>query len=62
MIESLFFLFGAGFSVIVYIIAIRKSSFPPLTKLAYTIVTSFGITGMLWLSGVLIGHFVRKMF
>jgi hypothetical protein len=61
MIETLFFFFGLGFSVLVYIRSIGRGDHPPLRKLIYTILSTIGITGMVWLCGVLIAHFLRKM-
>lgn len=61
MIETLFFFFGLGFSVLVYIRSIDPSNHPPLRKMIYTILSTIGITGMVWLCGVLIAHFLRKL-
>jgi hypothetical protein len=61
MIETLFFFFGLGFSVLVYIRSIDRGDHPPLRKVIYTILSTIGITGMVWLCGVLIAHFLRKM-
>lgn len=61
MIEFLSFLFGLGFSVLVYVRTIRPGSERPARKVTYTILSTIGITGMVWLCGVLIAHFLRKM-
>ena len=61
MIETFSFLFGLGFSILVYQRSIRKEPFTRLQKTAYFLVSTIGITGMVWLSGVLIGHFLDKL-
>ena len=61
MIEQLSFVFGLGFSILVYVLSIRKAALPPLRKALITIVSTIGITGMVWLSGVLVAHFLRRL-
>jgi hypothetical protein len=61
MIESVGFLLGLGFSLLVYFLSIRPSSLPPLRKAVYFFFTLIGITGTLFLSAVLISHFLRKL-
>jgi len=61
MIETLFFFFGLGFSVLVSVRSIVPGDHPPLRKMFYTILSTIGITGMVWLCGVLIAHFLRKL-
>jgi len=61
MIETFSFLFGFGFSVLVYFRSIHSANYPPARKVIYTIISSVGITGMVWLSGVLIAHFLGKL-
>jgi hypothetical protein len=61
MIETASFLFGLGFSVLVYVLSIRTQNVSPLRKAGYFLITTFGITGMVWLSGILISHFLRKL-
>jgi hypothetical protein len=61
MIETGSLLFGLGFSILVYMLSIRKRNDSPLRKAAYFLISSFGITGMVWLSGILIAHFLRKL-
>jgi len=61
MIETLSLLFGLGFSVLVYFRSIRPAAQSPAQKALYTILSTFGITGMVWLSGLLIAHFLRKL-
>jgi hypothetical protein len=60
MIETLSFLLGLGFSILVYFMAIKPGAYSPLRKLFYGLLSGIGITGMLWLSGILIAHFLRK--
>ncbi len=61
MIETFSFLFGLGFSVLVYIRSIKPANHPPVRKMIYAITSTIGITGMVWLSGVLVAHFLRKL-
>lgn len=59
MIETISFLFGLGFSILVIVRAILPGPASPLRKAAYALISTIGITGMVWLSGVLIAHFLR---
>jgi hypothetical protein len=61
MIETASFLFGLGFSILVYILSIRPRNDSTRRKAGYFLITTVGITGMVWLSGVLIAHFLRKL-
>jgi hypothetical protein len=61
VIETLSFLAGLGFSILVYIVSIRPLRIETSRKFLYTFFTFIGITGMLFLSGVLIAHFLRKL-
>jgi len=61
MIETLSFLFGFGFSILVYVLSIRTKNIAPSRKALYFLISAIGITGMVWLSGVLIAHFLRKL-
>jgi hypothetical protein len=61
MIETVSFLFGLGFSILVYILSIRTRNVSPLQKAGYFLISTLGITGMVWLSGILIAHFLRKL-
>jgi hypothetical protein len=61
MIETLSFLFGIGFSILVYVLSIRTRDIAPSRKALYFLISTIGITGMVWLSGVLIAHFLRKL-
>jgi len=60
MIETVSFLIGIGFSILVYYRSIVPGQFTAARKILYTVLSFIGITGMLWLSGVLIAHFLRK--
>ncbi len=60
MIETGSLVFGLGFSVIVYFLSIRKADLPPLKKAWYFLISFIGITGMVFLSGILIAHSLRK--
>ncbi len=61
MIETLSFLFGFGFSILVYVLSIRTRALAPSRKAFYFLISTIGITGMVWLSGVLVAHFLRKL-
>ena len=61
MIETVSFLFGLGFSILVYVLSIRTRNDSPLRKTGYFLISTVGITGMVWLSGVLIAHFLREL-
>ena len=60
MIETFSFFFGLGFSILVYHTSIRRGAFRPVQKAMYTLLSTIGITGMVWLCGVLIAHFLQK--
>lgn len=61
MIESASFIFGIGFSILVYFTSIKPGGYRPFQKALYTALSTMGITGMVWLCGVLIAHFLRKL-
>ncbi len=61
MIEIISFIFGLSFSMFVYFRSIRPLDQPPFRKLFYFTFTFIGITGTLFLSGVLIAYFLRKL-
>ena len=61
MIETVFFLLGLGFSFFVYLLSIRPLDQPRFRKLIYFILTLIGITGTLFLFGVLTAYFLRKL-
>ena len=61
MIETISFLLGLGFSLLVYFLSIRPLDQPWPKKIGYFFFTFIGITGTIFLIGVLIAHFLRKM-
>jgi uncharacterized membrane protein YkgB len=61
MIEIISFLLGLGFSLLVYILSIRPRDLPWPKKTVYSFFTLIGITGTVFLIGVVIAHFLRKM-
>ncbi len=61
MIELASFVFGLGFSILVFFRSIRTAKLSASRKLFYFVITLIGITGMLFLSGVLIAHTLRKL-
>jgi len=61
MIETASFLFGLGFSMLVYFLSIRTRNDSSLRKAGYFLISTLGITGMVWLCGVLIAHFLRNL-
>jgi len=61
MIETISFLLGLGFSLLVYILSIRPLRLPLPKKAAYSFFTLIGITGTVFLIGVVIAHFLRKL-
>jgi hypothetical protein len=60
LIEAIGFVLGFGFSLLVYVLSIRRLDLPWQRKALYTFFTFIGITGTLFLAGVLIAHFLRK--
>lgn len=61
MIELFCFLFGLGFSFLVYFLSIRPLDQPRFKKFGYFVFTLIGITGTLFLFGVLVAYFLRKL-
>jgi len=61
LIETVSFLLGLGFSFLVYFLSIRPLDKPWTTKAYIFIFTLIGITGTIFLAGVLIAHFLRKL-
>jgi len=61
MIETFFFLLGLGFSILVYVRTIKAAEYSRLRKLFYFLVSSFGITGILFLFGILIADRFRNL-
>jgi hypothetical protein len=60
MIERVSFILGFGFSVLVYVRSIRTADLSWQEKAVYTFFTFLGITGTVFLAGVLIAHALRK--
>ncbi len=60
MIETTGFLLGFGFSVLVYVRSIRTADLSWQKKAVYSLFTFIGITGTVFLAGVLIAHALRK--
>ncbi len=61
MIEALFLLAGLGFSVHVYRRSIKTRHFTPPRKALHFLLTTIGITGTLFLLGVLIADTGMEM-
>ncbi len=61
MIELISFLLGLGFSLLVYFLSIKPLPASRFRKCTYFFFTLIGITGTLFLSGVLIAHFLRRL-
>jgi hypothetical protein len=61
MIETVSFALGLGFSLLVYFHSIRPLDQSRTKKTFIILFTFIGVTGMLFLAGVLIAHFLRKM-
>lgn len=60
MIEMIGFILGFGFSVLVYVRSIRAEDLSWQKKTFYTFFTFIGITGTVFLAGVVIAHALRK--
>ncbi len=60
MIEAFCFLFGTGFSLLVYVRSIRTAPLSPLRKAIYFFFTFIGITGTVFLFGVLVADRLRN--
>jgi hypothetical protein len=61
MMETAFFLLGLGFSFLVYVLSIRPLDLSRTRKFFYFILTLIGITGTLFLFGVVAAYFLRKL-
>ena len=61
MIEIFSFLFGIGFSWLVFERTIRSGPYTAGRKALYTVLSTIGITGTVWLFGILVAHFLRKL-
>ena len=60
MIETVSFILGFGFSVLVYVRSIRTADLSWQKKAVYSFFTFLGIIGTVFLAGVLIAHALRK--
>lgn len=60
MIETASFILGFGFSVLVCVRSIRTADLSWREKAVYSFFTVIGITGTVFLAGVLIAHALRK--
>jgi len=60
MIELTSFFLGFGFSVLVYIRSIRSADLSWREKAVYSLFTFIGITGTVFLAGVLVAHALRE--
>ncbi len=60
MIEAASFLLGLGFSLLIYFRSIRPSKHPLPKKMLYLLFTVIGVTGTLFLAGILAAHFLRR--
>ncbi len=61
MIETISFLFGLGFSLLVYFLSIRPLNQPWPKKMLYFFFSLIGITGTVFLIGVMMAHMLRKL-
>jgi len=61
MIETICFILGFGFSILVYVRSIRTADLSWQKKAAYTFFTFIGITGTIFLFGILIADRLRTM-
>lgn len=61
MIEIISFFLGLGFSLLVYVLSIRPLDHPWPKKAGYFFFTLIGITGSIFLAGVVIAHFLRNL-
>ncbi len=60
MIETASLLLGLGFSFLVYFRSIRTADLSRPRKALYFLLTLVGITGTVFLSGILIADFLRN--
>ena len=60
MIETVCFFLGFGFSVLVFVRSIRTADLSWRIKAIYSFFMFIGITGTVFLAGVLIAHALRK--
>jgi hypothetical protein len=61
MFETFSFLVGLGFSFLVYAHSIRKTDYSGPKKAFYFLLTLIGITGTLFLFGVLVADKLRHL-
>lgn len=61
MFETFCFLVGLGFSFLVYFRSIRRTDYSQPKKAFYFLLTLIGITGTLFLFGVLVADKLRNM-
>ncbi len=61
MIETTGFFLGLGFSVLVYVRSIRTADLSWRKKAVYSLFTFIGITGTVFLAGILIADRLRTM-
>ena len=61
MIELLSLLTGLGFSLLVYVRSIKKTELAPLKKASYFLLSLIGITGTLFLFGILVADKLRAL-
>ncbi|HSQ78675.1 MAG TPA: hypothetical protein VLN91_07255 [Nitrospirota bacterium] len=61
MVEQVSFLVGLGFSFLVYVRSIRRTDYSRPKKAFYFLLTLIGITGTLFLFGVLVADKLRNM-
>lgn len=61
MIETIFFVFGVGFSILVYFLSIKRRDISAAAKAGYFLLTLIGITGMVFLIGVAIADRIRSL-
>ncbi len=60
MLETLCLLSGLGFSILIYVRSIRTSNFSAMKKALFFLLTAIGVTGTLFLFGVLVADVVLK--
>jgi len=61
MFETICLLFGLAFSMLVYVRSIRAVNEPPMKKAFYFLFSFIGITGTLFLFGILVAHKMRAV-
>ncbi len=61
MMETIAFILGSGFSVFVYARSIRTADLSWQKKAVYSFFTFIGITGTVFLAGILIADRLQRM-